>query len=98
MKILFLILPIAIVSLSGCQSVGQHFKYMGECDQEVASRYPPKWEEKMVRIDTSCGKLQFSDALTCTSNPVYQRNDTNYESRLQARNQCIARKKANGGR
>jgi hypothetical protein len=87
-----------VVLLSGCQALGEHFKYMGECDREVASTYPPNWQEKMTRIDTSCGKLQFSNSTSCTSNPVYERYDANYQPRLQARNECIARKKANGGR
>ena len=88
----------AVALLSGCQALGEHFKYMGECDREVASIYPPNWQEKMSRIDTSCGKLQFSNSTTCTSNPVYERYDANFQPRLQARNECIARKKANGGR
>lgn len=94
----FLFLLIAAVTLSGCQALGQHFKYMGECDQEVASTYPPNWQEKLVGVDTACGKLQFSNSGSCASTLVYDRYDANYQPRLQARNQCIARKKANGGR
>jgi len=82
--------------LLSCSAVGQHFQYMAECNQEVAGAYPPKYVQQYVQTNTKCSTdiTSFDNTRNCTSNPVYKNVDMNEAARLDARNECIARKKA----
>jgi hypothetical protein len=90
--------------LSGCEAMGRHFKYMGECDNEVASKIPPKYVQKIKEYQTSCsgrgtgsvdrfGSVSSRNSSDCTTVPVYETIDLNYQRRMELRNQCIADKK-----
>ena len=104
MKRLFFIS--CILLLSGCESTGRHFKFMSECDNEVAGRVPPNYMQQISRYDTTCskrgsgtidrtGSISSRGSSECTTVPIYETVDLNYGKRLQLRNECIERKKYN---
>jgi hypothetical protein len=101
-KLLITLIPLAL--LTGCEAMGRHFKYMSECDQEVANQIPPRYVQKIARYETSCsgsgsgsidrfGSVSSRNSSNCTTVPVYETVDLNYDKRIHLRNECIAQKK-----
>lgn len=99
-------LVIPLILLTGCQAMGRHFKYMGECDKEVANIIPPNLVQKIARYETHCsgggsgtvdrfGSVSTRNSSNCTTTPIYETVDLNYQKRIQLRNECIANKKRN---
>lgn len=92
------------VLLSGCEAMGRHFRFMGECDNEVARQIPPNYVKRISKYETSCsgggrgsvdsfGSVNTTNSSNCTTVPVYETVDLNFERRLGLRNDCIAEKK-----
>lgn len=109
MKIRYLSLIIPIILLTGCEAMGRHFRYMSECDKEVASKVPPRLVQQIARYETNCsgrgsgtvdrfGSVSTRNSSDCTTTPIYETVDLNYQQRIQLRNECIAIKKRNNYR
>lgn len=101
-KLLFVFIPLTL--LTGCEAMGRHFRYMGECDKEVGSKIPPRYVQKIARYDTNCsgsgsgsvdrfGSVTSRNSSNCTTVPIYETVDLNYDKRIQLRNECISQKK-----
>ena len=103
-KIHFITLIAFVLTMTGCQSLGEHFNCIAEVDRTI----PPKTQQKYVRTDTKCTSsgsgiatptttrgdqyiVNTDKQTNCTSTPVYETVVLNQLQRDAAYQQCRGR-------